>query len=254
MHNELFKIGPVTVYGYGLGIAIGLLMAYFTADLRAKKYGYDSDRVYYIYVYGGIFGIIGAKLMYYITTIKDIIADPTLLYRSFWDGFVVYGGIILGILAAVVYVKKNKLPALEYLDLCVPSIAIGQAFGRIGCFLAGCCYGIPVDAWYGITFHTSSYAPNGIKLFPSQLISSGFDFIVFFILCGLLKKKVKPGLVLAAYLMLYSVGRFVIEFFRGDLERGQVGAISTSQFISLFIFAIGFVLFSLVKYVFRKEN
>lgn len=254
MHNELFKIGPFTVYGYGLMIAIGLVMAYATADYRAKKYNYNRDTVYNIYVFGIVSGLIGAKLMYYITTIKDIIADPTLLYRSFWDGFVVYGGIICGILAAVIYLNVKKYKVMEYLDLCVPSIPIGQAFGRLGCFLAGCCYGKVTDAWYGITFHTSAYAPNGIKLFPSQLISSAYDFIVFFVLCGMLKKKVKPGLALAAYLMLYSIGRFCIEFFRGDAERGSVGVLSTSQFISVFIFAIGFVLFSLVKYVFRKEN
>lgn len=242
MHNEILSIGPFTIYGYGLMIAIGLLAAYFTAEHRAKKYSYNVDRVYYVFVFGVLFGLLGAKLMYFITVLPSIIKDPTLLYKNFFDGFVVYGGIILGILAGVTYLKIKKEPVLEYLDLCIPSIPIGQAFGRIGCFLAGCCYGKETDSWFSITFHTSDYAPNNVSLFPSQLVSSAFDFLLFFLLCALLKKNKKPGLICVIYLLFYSTGRFIIEFFRGDLERGQVGILSTSQFISVIIFAVALIL------------
>ena len=244
MHNEIVKIGPVTIYGYGLMIAIGIIAAFWTTERLADKNGLEKEPVFNILSVGVVFGIIGAKLLFFITILDEIIADPgRMLPLS--DGFVVYGGIILGIVSAAIYCKKKGLVFLNYLDCSVPSIALAQGFGRIGCFLAGCCYGVEMDSPISVTFKHSAYAPNQVPLFPSQLVSSAFDFLNFAVLCVLLKRNKRPGRVGAYYLIFYSVGRFVIEFFRGDLERGNVGTFTTSQFISLFVAVIGILMFVL---------
>ena len=238
MHNELFTIGPITIYGYGLMIAIGILAAYLNTERLAKKEGESPEPVFNILIVGVASGIVGAKLMYYITVLDEILANPKSLL-NLTEGFVVYGGIIAGILGALLYCHVKKLPFLKYLDAAAPSIALAQGFGRIGCFLAGCCYGMEMDGPFSITFTHSAYAPNHVALFPSQIVSSAFDFVHFFILCALFKKNQTPGKIGAFYLVFYSIGRFIIEFFRGDLERGNVGVLSTSQFISVFVAIAG---------------
>lgn len=250
MHNELFSIGPVTIYGYGLMIAIGILAAYLNTERLAKKAGMDPDPVFGILVVGVGFGLVGAKLLYYITIFDKIIENPKLLL-DISNGFVVYGGVILGIVSAAFYCKKKGLAFLRYLDCAAPSIALAQGFGRIGCFLAGCCYGMEMDCPISITFTDSAYAPNNVPLFPSQLVSSAFDFVHFLVLCVLFKHNKKPGKIGAFYLIFYSIGRFAIEFFRGDLGRGNVGSLSTSQFISVFVAIAGVVL---AVWLSRKEE
>jgi len=238
MKNELIKIGQITIYGYGLMIAIGVIAAYMVAEYRAKKKNLNPDRIFSLTIWCLIGGILGAKLLYYITEIKEIVSNPKILLQ-FSDGFVVYGGIIAGILAGYLFCKKEKLNFLQYFDLVMPSIALAQGFGRIGCLLAGCCYGIATNSPLGIVFPEASFAPNGVRLIPTQLMSSGLDFLNFLVLIVLAKRVKADGQVAGFYLIFYSVGRFILEFFRGDLERGSVGSLSTSQFISIFLFAIG---------------
>ncbi|RDU22644.1 prolipoprotein diacylglyceryl transferase [Anaerosacchariphilus polymeriproducens] len=238
MKNELFTIGPITVYGYGLMIAIGIVAAYMTAEYRAKKLNLKYQLIISLTMWCLVGGILGAKILYYLTEIKEIINNPKILL-DVSDGFVVYGGIIGGILAGFLFCKKEKLTFLKYFDLVMPSIALAQGFGRIGCFLAGCCYGVETKCPIGVVFHNSLHAPNGIPLIPTQVISSALNFLHFLVLIILAKYVKKDGMIAGFYLIFYSVGRFVIEFFRGDLIRGSVGILSTSQFISIFIFLIG---------------
>lgn len=244
MKDEILSIGPITIHGYGLMIGIGILVAYFVSEYRAKKEGLDSDKMFYLLIWSVAGGMLGAKLLYYITEIKEIMANPKLLL-DIGGGFVVYGGIAAGVLTAIIYCKSQKLDMWKYLDLAIPSVALAQGFGRIGCFLAGCCYGNETSCAIGITFKNSQFAPNGISLMPTQLISSGLDFLHFLILIWFAKRKKADGQVIGLYLICYSVGRFVIEFFRGDIERGSVGMLSTSQFISIFAVLIGIVIFVL---------
>ena len=121
----------------------------------------------------------------------------------------------------------------------MPSIALAQGFGRIGCLLAGCCYGKETTGSLAITFTDSAFAPNHVPLIPTQIYSSILDFAHFFLLLYVAKHKKADGQVAGCYLICYSIGRFVIEMFRGDIERGNVGIFSTSQFISIFILIIG---------------
>ncbi|MNZ34340.1 Prolipoprotein diacylglyceryl transferase [compost metagenome] len=234
MHNELFKLGPVTIYGYGLMIALGILFAYRLVVYRAANRQLELSHIFSLTVWSLAGGFIGAKLLYWITQFHNIVSNPGSLL-NLGEGFVVYGGIIGGIVAGFVYCKLKSIRFLQHLDLFVPSIALAQGFGRIGCLLAGCCYGEETHSWFGITFHNSEIAPNGIALVPTQIMESVFSFGLCIILLLLAKRTKKVGLVACVYLIFYSLGRFIIEFYRGDIIRGQVGLLSTSQLIALFI-------------------
>ena len=252
MKNDLFTIGPLTIHGYGLMIALGFFAAYVSAEYRAKKIGLDPDQLFNLTICSMVSGLLSAKLLYYITIIQDIIEDPSLLL-DVTDGFVVYGGIIGGILAGYVFSRVKKMDFWKYFDLVVPSIALAQSFGRVGCLLAGCCYGVESSHPIGMVFHNSQFAPNGIPLVPTQIISSGLNFLHFLLLIVFAKHKKADGQVAGLYLICYSIGRFVLEFYRGDLIRGSVGRLSTSQFISIFVCAAGVILFCMAGKI-NKEK
>ena len=240
MYNDWLKIGPITIHGYGACIAIGLLAALFMASYRGKKRKMNDDIVYGIVFCAAIFGFLSAKIMYCIVEWKDFVKDPLSFITS--SGLVVFGGITGGIFSIFVYSLIKKFNFIDYLDLCMPSVALGQAFGRIGCFFAGCCYGRETDSALGVTFHNSLYAPNNVKLIPTQLLSSAGDFINMALLLFIAKRTKKKGIVTACYIIFYSVGRFFIEMLRND-DRGSVGALSTSQFYGIISLVIGVAVF-----------
>ena len=238
MKNDLLTIGGLTVHGYGLMIGIGFIAAYLMTEYRARKYRMNTDIVFTLFISSVVFGLLGAKVMYYLTILDRIIKDPGVILDEM-EGFVVYGGIIGGVLAGYVVCRIKKERFWQYFDLIAPAIALAQGFGRIGCLLAGCCYGKETHSHLAITFHTSDFAPNGVPLIPTQIYSSILDFLNCIVLCLIARYAKKERTVSGCYLIFYSTGRFILEFFRGDLERGSVGVLSTSQFISIFIFVIG---------------
>ncbi len=242
MKNELLTIGPFTIHGYGLMIGIGVIAAYLTAEYRARKLKLDADQIFSLVIWCLVFGGLGSKLLYCLTMLDVILADPSYLLHSLANGWVVYGGLIGGVLGGFLFCCYKKINFLSYFDLALPSVALAQGFGRIGCFLAGCCYGRPTDSTIGITFTNSAYAPNGISLIPTQLISSALDFLHFFVLLYIARHKKAEGQVGGFYLIFYSIGRFILEYFRGDMERGSVGELSTSQFIAIFTLIAGIVI------------
>lgn len=240
MYNDLFSIGPFTIHTYGLMIWLGIMAALYTGELRAKKRQMNADVIFTMVFLCVAVGFICAKALYCIVEWKDFLEHPMRVLSM--DGFVVYGGIAGGVLTEYLYCRLRKFSFWDYFDLMLPSVALAQGFGRIGCFFAGCCYGKETDLFFGIVFKNTNYAPIGVKLIPTQLISSLGMFLIAGILFYYAKKPRKQGRVGALYLILYSVGRFFIEFFRDDF-RGMVGLLSTSQFISLFILALGILLF-----------
>ncbi len=247
MYNDILTIGPITIHGYGLMIAIGIICALIMLDKRAKARKFDLDTVYNLSLIALLSGFVGSKLLYLIIEFEAVIAHPWQALLG--SGFVVYGGIIGGVLAAIIYCKYKHISFLSYFDLMVPSVALAQGFGRIGCFLAGCCYGHETNSAFGIVFRDSAFAPNGVNLIPTQLLSSAGDFMIAAILLLYARKERKQGHVGALYLILYSIGRFVIEFFRNDY-RGFIGVLSTSQFISLIVLASAI----LILYISNKTN
>lgn len=242
MKNDLLTIGGFTIHGYGLMIGLGILAAYTMSEYRAKKRGMDSDPLISITLWGVAVGLLSAKLLYFLTVFDEILENPRLMLEL-GDGFVVYGGIVGGIFGGWQYCKVKKLPFLKYFDLIMPAVALAQGLGRIGCFLAGCCYGLQMESPISIVFRNSDFAPNNVPLLPTQLISSGLDFVHCLILLYAAKKCKADGQVSALYLIFYSIGRFGLEYLRGDFVRGSVGTFSTSQFISIFILLVGVGLF-----------
>lgn len=240
MYNDILSIGPITIHGYGLMIAIGVLSALFVGEARAKKRNMNGDILYPMTFLCVVLGFFCAKILFCIIEWKSFIQNPANVLAG--NGFVVYGGIMGGALTAYVICRIKKLRFVEYFDLMLPSVALAQGFGRLGCFLAGCCYGRATDSCIGIAFTNSSFAPNGVKLIPAQLISSAGMFIIAAILFVYARKKRRDGKVGALYLILYSIGRFLVEFLRND-HRGEIGALSTSQFISLFVIVFGIIIF-----------
>lgn len=240
MHNDIFTIGKFTIHGYGLMIAFGVIVAVLVAIYRAKKAGIDPEVVLDLVLIGLICGFGGGKILYLIVEWKDFIKSPMTYLGG--GGFVVYGGIILALIVGAVYFTLKKKDPLIVMDLIMPEVSIAQGFGRIGCFLAGCCYGRITDSVFGVVFPEGSLAPAGVKLIPTQLIMSAGNFLIAGILLIAATKLKKRGQILSLYLILYAIGRFAVEFLRND-HRGAVGVFSTSQFISLFIVIIGIGLF-----------
>jgi phosphatidylglycerol:prolipoprotein diacylglycerol transferase len=246
MHPVLFELGFITVYSYGFMIAIGIISAVLLSIYRGKKAGMNTDVIMNLGIYGLVGGFIGAKLLFWITEFPNIIDNPNYIIETLSSGFVVYGGIIGGFAAGYSYCKIKHLDFLLYIDLIVPAIALAQGFGRIGCFEAGCCYGRETNRAFGIIFHNSLIAPNGISLVPTQLYSSAGAFILAGTLLYFASRMKRKGQVAGLYMILYSIGRFVIEIFRED-QRGTVGNLSTSQFICIFMFLIGMYVFCFLK-------
>lgn len=240
MYNDLFSIGPVTIHGYGLMIGIGIALAFIAGTYLAKKKGIDADELFNLTTISVIGGFACAKVLFCIVEWDSFVKNPLGTLGS--SGFVVYGGIIGGILLCALYCKIKKLPFWKYFDTVLPAVAIAQGFGRIGCFLAGCCYGRETDSFVGIAFHNSKFAPNDVKLIPTQLFSSAGCFIMAAVLFAYSRKERKDARTGALYLIMYSIGRSVIEYFRNDY-RGAIGILSTSQFISIFILIAGIILF-----------
>lgn len=238
MFNDWFSIGPLTVHGYGVMIAIGILAASWLATKLCKEYKLDYENIDSFIIFVIVIGYAFSKLTYCLTVFDQFLSDPLSVLGS--GGWVVYGGILGGLLAALIWCKWKKWKFMDYFQVLMPCVSLAQGFGRIGCFFAGCCGGAVTDAWYGIQFPATSLAWNTTqKIIPTQLLSSAGDFLIFAFLMYNLKKGKHPEDTGAWYLILYSVGRFLIEFLRGDLIRGGIGPFSTSQFISLFVVVLG---------------
>ena len=249
MCTVFFKIGSISIYGYGVMMALGLISAVSLGCYRAKFYNIDPDVFFNGAFWGIVFGLLGAKVMYWIVEIREVIADPRIIL-DVGSGFVVYGGLITGIITPYFYFTKvKKGSTLDKLDLAMPSISIGQFFGRMGCLMAGCCYGRALDshAWYGMTFPVESSAPAGIELYPTQLMSAIGNLLLCIFLIIMTERVRFRGQVISLYMICYSVGRFLIEYLRDD-PRGTVGIFSTSQFISIIMFTGGVILW----FVFKK--
>ncbi len=252
MYNDLFTVFGLTVHGYGLMIGLGFILAVLLTSWRAKRLGLSPDIATDLALIAVVTGFLGAKLLYLLVEFKAFLQNPLALLGS--SGFVVYGGIISGVLCCILYCRHKKVSFLEYFDLLIPAVAVNQGFGRIGCFLAGCCYGRPTDSFCGVVFPAGSLAPSGIPLLPTQLFSAAGDFLLAALLLVFFKRLKHRGSVGASYLTLYGVGRFVIEFLRDD-ARGSVGIFSTSQFISLFFVAGGlFLLWRTFRLPVRRDR
>lgn len=234
-----------TIGMYGLMIVIGLLAGTLVAVLRSKKYGIQPEDTLFASFFGGIGLFIGAKLLYILTIIPELLSgllkqsEVKDLLALLLGGYVFYGGLMGAIAGCFLYCRIYHLPFARIIDLIIPSIPLIHSFGRLGCNFAGCCYGIHYDGPFHVIFHRALFAPNGIPLFPTQLVESGSNFLIAIILFLYARHAKKPGNVSVLYLMMYSVVRFIMEFVRGDVARGILLGLSTSQWVSLAFLPLG---------------
>ncbi len=241
MLNDI-SIGPVTIHMYGLMFGLGYVAAYWISCRRAEKKRLQEDVLWGILICAVLGTLAGSRLLFYIVNLPQILQDPSILW-NFRNGYVVYGGLMVGVLFSFIYCRMKEASFLKYFDLVMPSVSVAQGIGRIGCFCAGCCYGKETSSWLHIVYTHSDYAPNHVPLIPTQLISSAGNFAIAAVLFWYSSKKKNDGEVGALYMILYSIGRFIIEIFRDDL-RGAWGVLSTSQLISIGILLLGIILFS----------
>ncbi|EGT3614811.1 prolipoprotein diacylglyceryl transferase [Clostridium perfringens] len=253
MRIVLGEIFGLKIYSYGFMIGIGIICAVLLFLKRGTKRGYNEDKLFNATILTVILGILGGKVLYIITDWQLVVKDPSIIFKDFGNGFVIYGAIFGGALGISIYSIKNKWSILEIGDLIVPGLALAQGFGRIGCLLAGCCYGAETSSAIGIVFPEGSLAPAGVPLYPTQIFSSIFDFALALFLLWYGNKSKEKGKTLSMYMIIYSIGRFFVEFLRND-PRGNVGALSTSQFISIFILIGGILLYNISKLKGRKET
>ena len=257
MYPILIEFGFFKIFTYGLLVATGFLVAILLASSRAEKEGLDSQKVLDLCFYVMVSALLGARLLYVIVEYRYFLASPLEIFKFWKGGLVFYGGLILGVLISLWYLKRNQMPMWKTADLLAPSIALGQLIGRWGCFFAGCCYGKKTDVAWGITFtDPRSLAPLEISLHPTQVYLSLNAVFIFIFLMWLSKRKVFDGQILWSYGILYSIGRFLIEYFRGD-DRGfpveQV--LSTSQFVGVFVFSFSaFMLLTLYRKSLRSHS
>ena len=238
------------IASYGLMAALGCFVAFGFVFWICPRYGANRDDELYLIAFVTIFTLAGARLFYLIPHISELWEYSDVIFSSMEafmkyisTGFVFYGGFFCGAVGAIVYARFFKSNALPLVQAFVPAIPLFHFFGRIGCFLAGCCYGIQWEGPLSVTFEHSIGAPNGVPLLPIQLIEAAANLLTFGILLAFDQKTRKPLQNLGLYLMIYSVERFVLEFFRGDLIRGFFLNVSTSQWISLILLPAGLWLF-----------
>lgn len=234
MHPVLFKIGPITIYSYGVMLALAFGIGIYIAKTRATSIGIDSRIIMDLGVYILLSSLIGARILYVVMNLNEYKTQPLEIIFS-RTGFVFYGGLILATIITILYLKKKNLPIGKITDVIAPSIALGQAIGRIGCFLNGCCYGKETTLPWGVMI-AGRNPLNLTPLHPTQLYSSTSNLIIFFILTYLWKRRKFDGQIFLSYLILYPIARFIIEFYRGDNPHILFN-LTISQLLSIVIFA-----------------
>lgn len=231
-----------------LAITVAILFGVF---YFSKYYDISKEDIFYCALFALIGIGIGAKLLYIITIMPNL---PSVISNLGWKetfirvmqgGFVFYGGLIGGILGILVYAKMFKLSFKKLLMILFPVTPILHSIGRIGCLCSGCCYGREYNGFGYLVFNSNKYStvPVGVPLFPMQIVESICNLIIFIIILATYNKYKGTYKTIALYFVLYSIVRFTLEFYRGDAVRGVILGLSTSQWISIFVFAIGILLF-----------
>ncbi|NLC89965.1 MAG: prolipoprotein diacylglyceryl transferase [Clostridiaceae bacterium] len=232
------SVGRLSLPTYGIMMVLAFIVAGFIFYLLAPRADLPRADAFNLLALIMVGGVVGAKVFYLLTLIPYWRAIAAAGWQAALEliasgGMVFYGGLLGGLLMLAGYLRKYKLPFLPTLDIAAAALPAGHAIGRLGCFSVGCCYGLPSK--HGILMPHSLIAPRDVPLVPTQLIESAFCLLLAVVLYLILRRKPRPGLVTSLYLVAYSIFRFVIEFWRGDVLRGFIGPFSLSQWISLTI-------------------
>jgi phosphatidylglycerol:prolipoprotein diacylglycerol transferase len=263
-----FKIGGFDIYWYGILVAGGFLAGLWTASRRATRDGIDSKVVSDLGVWIIIAALVGSRVLYVITEWDQFSGKPFSEWVNFRSGgLVFYGGFIGAALAVILYtVIRGSQPLWKIADAFAPSIPLGHALGRLGCLMYGCCFGATCDLPWAVQFPCGSLAhgahnaagllpfdaAHSLSVHPSQVYSALLNFALYVGLAWLYRRKRFDGQIFGIYLMIYSVNRFIVEFFRGDyqIEQMWLGWIKPGQQLSLFLFPVGI---GLTVYLWRRS-
>ncbi len=246
--HPILELGKIQIPTYGLMSVIGFGVSLFVMLHIAKWFHIPKEDIVYasIYSIGGI--VIGAKFIFFLTKLPAVLSKIDVFFERpietleyMFGGWVFFGGLIGAMLGIYIYCRKYHLNPWSFADTLAPVIPLFHTFGRVGCHLAGCCYGIEYQGIFSITYPYSIYTEGfaDVPRVPVQLIEAGFNCILFLVLYFYVKRKSKPGRSLGIYLIAYSIARFTLEFLRGDYYRGRLLWLSTSQWISLLIIPLG---------------
>lgn len=244
MHPYLFNIGKFTVYTYGLFIAVAFLSGFIFFLFEVNRRGFDIDTGVDIGFWALLSAILGSRLVYVVVNCNYYLKFPLRSLMIWEGGMVWYGALLGGMIATVIYFRVKKLDWWLWADMGAAPLALAQAVGRVGCLMAGCCYGKETTLPWGIVFTESSIAPNGVQLHPTQIYHMLFNFAIFLFLFFRRKSVAFKGELILFYFILYGATRGIVEIFRGD-PRGFVfnGFVSTSQLISIVVIAVAVPLY-----------
>jgi phosphatidylglycerol:prolipoprotein diacylglycerol transferase len=244
---RLFHIGSFFIPTYGVLVALGVLVGLWISVRNSQKQGIKPENAWDFGIAVVLAGIVGSKILYVVVDWRAYLEHPREIFSlsTLQAGGVFSGGLIAAFAVAWWFLRKHNMPALATCDAFAPGLAMGHAIGRLGCFAAGCCYGKPTTHFWGVTFTNPVAAqyvgtPLGIALEPTQLFESAAELIIFATLTWMFARKKFDGQIFGAYLFLYGIARFFIEFVRDDAGRGGPyfgGILSGTQLI-----AIGLVL------------
>jgi phosphatidylglycerol:prolipoprotein diacylglycerol transferase len=240
MHPILLEFGGLTIYAYGVLIAAAFLTALAFTMHEAKRRGLPHKLVPDLGFWIIVGALAGSRQLYVLITPATFLSNPLEIFAIWNGGFVFLGGGLLGGGLGYWFLRRKKQRVLPWLDTAAPGIALGQAVGRIGCLMAGCCYGKPApELPWAVTFtHAKSIAPLFTPLHPTQIYHSLAGFITFAVLLACRKRFTTPGRLMGLFLVLYAAFRIAIEFFRGDY-RGFAGPVSLTQILALAFAGLG---------------
>lgn len=248
MFPQLFHIGRFVLPTYGVLVSLGVLVGLWVSVRNSRKQGINPDDAWNLGILVVLCGVVGAKILYIINDWSTYSAHPSEIFSlsTLQAGGVFSGGLIAALAAAAWYIRRHNMPPLATCDAFAPGLALGHAIGRVGCFAAGCCYGKPTHHFWGVTFtnpvaHAIVGTPLNEALEPTQLFESAVELANFFILTWMFKRRKFDGQVFGAYLILYGVARYFLEFIRDDPGRGSVfgGIMTGTQLISIFLVITG---------------
>lgn len=239
MYPEICKLGPFTIYSYGLMLVLAFLVSSTLACIQAKRQNINPETIFNLSFIVFISGVIGARLFYIIENMDYYIKNLLEIFMLQRGGLSWFGGLLLGVFVGILYLKRKKIPVYKILDLVIPFVALGQAIGRIGCLLNGCCFG--KESGFGIYFTLHQKI-----LIPTQAYSSLILIFIFVFLRFLQYKSHKDGEIFFLYLVLYSIKRFFIEFWRAD-NTVIFSGLTLFQVLSIIILLLSLIKLFLIK-------